>query len=76
MKAKITSCLLSLTLLFSVFITGDVNVYAAQPPVNETASTRATDILETKYRIYNGKLQYRRWNATLGCWYDPLWMDL
>ena len=30
----------------------------------------------TKYRMHNGKLQYRRWNATTGKWVDPYWINL
>lgn len=75
MKNKAITCILGLALLLSVVTTGDVNVYASQTTANEITATRASDIIETKYRIYKGKLQYRRWNATLGCWYDPDWID-
>ncbi len=34
------------------------------------------DTIVTKYRLYNGKTQYRRWNATKGCWVDPAWIYL
>ncbi len=30
----------------------------------------------TKFRRYNGMLQYRRWNATKGYWVDPDWIDV
>lgn len=76
MKNKIISCMFGLALLVSVLSTSDANVYAAEPPISEITSTRASDIIEVRYRIYNGKMQYRRWNATLGCWYDPMWIDL
>ena len=33
------------------------------------------DVIVYKYRIYNGKCQYRRWNETRGYWVDPYWMD-
>ncbi len=26
-------------------------------------------------RIYQGRVQYRRWNATWGYWVDPEWID-
>ncbi len=26
------------------------------------------DVIEIYYRLYNGKLQYRRWNSTQGYW--------
>lgn len=33
------------------------------------------DVIEIKYRTYNGVLQYRRWNASRNVWVDPYWMD-
>lgn len=33
------------------------------------------DVIVYKYRLYNGKYQYRRWNETRGYWVDPYWMD-
>lgn len=44
---------------------------------NEYPSLYSTDKIEYKYR-YNseGKLQYRRWNATKNCWIDSSWIDL
>lgn len=34
------------------------------------------EVIEIKYRIYNGVPQYRRWNATYGYWVDPEWIDM
>ncbi len=34
------------------------------------------DVIVTKTRVYNGKLQYRRWNQTKGVWVDPYWIDM
>lgn len=28
-----------------------------------------------RYRMYNGRPQYRIWNETQGCWKDPCWKD-
>lgn len=33
------------------------------------------DTIVVKTRVYNGKLQIRRWNETKGCWVDPAWID-
>ncbi len=40
------------------------------------ATIQATDVIETKYRLYYGKIQYRRWNATKGKWVDPHWITV
>lgn len=37
---------------------------------------RADDVIITRYRIYNGKIQYRRWNETKQRWVDPFWRDV
>lgn len=34
------------------------------------------DVIEVKYRIKDGKLQYRRWNATREYWVDSTWKDV
>lgn len=34
------------------------------------------DVIITKYRVYGGKWQYRRWNDTKGIWVDPKWIDM
>ena len=36
---------------------------------------RALDLI-TYYRVYNGYLQYRRWDATANKWYDPAWITI
>ncbi len=36
----------------------------------------SSDVIVTKTRVYNGKLQYRRWNETKNCWVDPYWIDM
>lgn len=33
------------------------------------------DEIKYQYRLYNGVLQYRRWNVTQNCWVDPYWID-
>ncbi len=34
------------------------------------------DKIVVKYRIHNGKKQYRRRNETKNCWVDSHWIDL
>lgn len=34
------------------------------------------EVIITKYRNYHGKLQYRRWNQTLGEWVVSSWIDI
>lgn len=41
----------------------------------ETSTLRKDNII-TKYRIHNGRVQYRRWNLSYGIWVDPYWIDL
>lgn len=36
------------------------------------------DVIVKKTRIHpvTGKLQYRHWNETKGCWVEPDWIDI
>lgn len=60
------------------------NSFAMEMNVVErgTDTTRSSNVhviqkavIITKYRMYKGKLQYRRWNSTTGTWVDPCWID-
>lgn len=42
----------------------------------QTAAPLVEDVIITKYRIYNNRMQYRRWNKTKKIWVDPYWIDL
>lgn len=44
--------------------------------VSQEKSAYSQDVIVKKYRIYNGKRQYRRWNETKQCWVDPKWIDV
>lgn len=37
--------------------------------------SRIEDTIVYKYRVWNGRMQYRRWNVTRQCWVDPEWLD-
>ena len=69
-----------------LFIAGpSARVSAAEISVSDTmeadtdSSSGGTvlrkDNIITKYRLHNGRLQYRRWNTTYGVWVDPYWID-
>ena len=75
---------LSLTMLSSTSL---LSVAAEEPVVPSSAQTVAVqdsgetisprgDIIEIKYRVFNGKIQYRRWNVTQQKWVDSEWIDL
>lgn len=69
MKLRKLFVLMTLALsLTSVF-----PVYGASDPGIETQSS---DHIEYYYRIYNGVLQFRRWNATKGYWIDATWLNV
>lgn len=42
---------------------------------NPGDSIMMTDKIVYKTRKYNGRNQYRRWNATKKKWVDPHWID-
>ena len=43
---------------------------------SEADVTPRADVIIYKYRTYNGRLQYRRWNETQGYWVDPEWITM
>lgn len=51
---------------------------AAETSVSQeiTISPRATDTIVWKYRIKDGVMQKRRWNATKQVWVDPYWINV
>lgn len=62
-----------------------INSFAAGTRIEEIRTTvinyswggfdMQTTQIVTKFRWFNGKLQYRRWNKTTGQWIDPYWID-
>ena len=47
----------------------------AQIEINSENEKRLEDFI-THYRIYNGYLQYRRWDVAANKWYDPAWITI
>lgn len=70
-----------IALAVAALSTSDVCVVGAQAAdicavENEESGivTYVNDIVY-KYRVYQGKLQYRRWNNTKKCWVDSHWIN-
>ena len=80
MKKKIFAALLAVTMLGSTGVAGAVYeedaVVVSQFEYSESEVTPRADVIVYKFRVYNGKSQYRRWNETKGYWVDPYWIDL
>ena len=73
-----------LAVLFSVMIAVSAMTATAQAATIDQPTVQAVgseiqpyaDVIVTKYRAYQGKLQKRRWNVTLGYWVDPYWITI
>ncbi len=84
MKKKIVITMVLFSTLFVAAPTASVSAAEiqteTQAEVNETSAqgdiATYADVIETKYRLYKNKAQYRRWNATRGYWVDKDWIDL
>lgn len=50
-----------------------VIVSAAVP--TDTVYYPQADVIVTKVRVHNGKMQYRHWNATRNYWIEADWID-
>lgn len=44
-------------------------------PQTEPPKICSSDIIVTRYRMYHGRPQYRRWNETQKRWEDSVWLD-
>lgn len=42
----------------------------------QSISLQRADVIVKKYRVFNGVLQYRRWNETRGYWVDKKWITM
>lgn len=42
----------------------------------QSISLQREDVIVKKYRVFNGVLQYRRWNETRGYWVDKKWITM
>jgi hypothetical protein len=40
------------------------------------AKNQRKDVIEYRFRTYNGIKQYRRWNVTQNKWVDDRWINL
>ena len=73
-----------LTVLFSAAVAlsafaGTAQAAAMEPPAAQSIQVGVqphADVIVTKYRAYQGKLQKRRWNETRGYWVDPYWITI
>lgn len=83
MSKRFTSLFIAF-FIASILIPFSFASFEGTPPLtsNDIDSTSESeiipyaDVIVYKYRIYNGILQYRRWNETRGYWVDPYWIDI
>lgn len=73
---------LIITAVTGITILNAFSVPASASSVNSVAYNNTDDScvpyaddIQTKWRLYNKVLQYRRWNATKNRWVDPDWIN-
>ncbi len=78
LRKRIAVGLITAMLVMTAFAgTAQASTFVETKPAMSTTSIEPRkDVIVTKYRYYNGKVQYRRWNETYGYWVDPAWIDL
>ena len=84
MKKKILIAAAICASLFVIVPTGYVSaaevetesIPQTQNAFDNIAIAPYKDVIETKFRSYKNKVQYRRWNATRGYWVDKDWITL
>lgn len=62
-------------LLFPIHISTLNTGITTTPNISEEEINTYSSEIIVKYRIYNGRLQHRRWNVSEECWEDPYWID-
>ena len=75
---KIVAIMFSAAIAVSALATTAQAAVAEAPAVqlSENGIQPYADVIVTKYRAYQGKLQKRRWNETRGYWVDPYWITI
>ncbi len=78
MKKMLFMSMLCLTLTQQVF-TNEVIASELEPQQSikeiEDVKDARKDIIEMRFRTYNGIKQYRRLNTTRNCWVDATWKN-
>lgn len=78
-KKKLGAILLASMMVISLPITARAESTEEIIMINSTefagVTTRVNSIIY-KYRIYKGKLQYRRWDNAKLCWIDSYWITI
>lgn len=73
-------CMLGVAIIMATAVPTALAADIPQAPVQQSSGestiSPCADIIEYKYRVENGKRQYRRWNRTRGYWVDPYWIDI
>lgn len=77
---KVVSLLVAVVLTFTLFTTTAFAANEKAPILSQNTSdiiiTPYADVIVKYYRMYDGLVQYRRWNETRGYWVDPYWIYL
>ena len=69
-------CLTAIPLTAHAQECGNVSPVSATSESAKTSISPRADVIVMKFRVYNGVLQYRRWNETWGYWVDPYWKNV
>lgn len=70
------SLLIFVTALLPLSVSAKESNNAQECTVTISEISPRADVIVVKFRIYNGVLQYRRWNETWGYWVDPYWKNV
>ena len=74
MKGLVVTALICAAVIEGALAQGQVN-HSQIEKTQQEAYINA-DVIEVRFREYNGKRQYRRYNVTKGRWVDNQWIDL
>lgn len=76
MKRKLLAIILSVMMVLSLStVAGATSIQSEGNSSENGVITPYADEIIYYYRVNNGVLQYRRWNATRGYWVDANWIN-
>lgn len=78
MTIRVKKLILTIAFIF-LTIPGFTTFAYAGGPISVQESTEVgiqAEVVEKRYRVHNGIVQYRRWSVTYGRWVDPYWINL
>ena len=75
-KKQVLFIIMGLSFLMPAIKADAVDISVTEQRIINEDKVLYADSIVKRYRLYQGRYQYRRWNETRGYWVDPAWIDI